>query len=306
MSLAVRRGRGRRRRAGRDDLPDAADATTLHDGHSRQAPDDPRRSPRPSTSRPGVNNNGPNGRPSSRAPSRSRTSSWSTASSSRTTSANTPNNLFIEDAIQETTTSTSGISAEYGRFAGGVINTITKSGGNTFSGSFRDEPHERHAGLDDRLRLPVDGLNPEVKVDKIIPTYEATIGGPILKDKIWFFAAGRLRDVRDQREHRRPRQRHPYTLTDDETRYEGKLTFTPFQSTPSLGSYHRRSTDDQGNNCLRGTIYDLASLYNRAAPAGAALASTTTGSSPTTSSSRRSTPQRKFAFDELRARSTPT
>ena len=32
---------------------------------------------------------------------------------------------------------TSGISAEYGRFTGGVINMITKSGGNTFSGSFR-------------------------------------------------------------------------------------------------------------------------------------------------------------------------
>ena len=32
---------------------------------------------------------------------------------------------------------TSGISAEYGRFTGGVVNAITKSGGNTFSGSCR-------------------------------------------------------------------------------------------------------------------------------------------------------------------------
>ena len=46
-------------------------------------------------------------------------------------------NLFIEDAIQETTTTTSGVSAEYGRFTGGVINAITKSGGNTWEGSFR-------------------------------------------------------------------------------------------------------------------------------------------------------------------------
>ena len=49
-------------------------------------------------------------------------------------------NLFIEDAIQETTTTTSSVSAEYGRFTGGVINTITKSGGNTFSGSLRATP----------------------------------------------------------------------------------------------------------------------------------------------------------------------
>jgi hypothetical protein len=46
--------------------------------------------------------------------------------------------LYIEDAIQETTVSTSGISAEYGRFSGGVVNVITKSGTNLFSGSFRD------------------------------------------------------------------------------------------------------------------------------------------------------------------------
>lgn len=49
----------------------------------------------------------------------------------------TPFNLFIEDAIQETTITTAGISAEYGRFTGGVANAVTKSGGNAFSGSFR-------------------------------------------------------------------------------------------------------------------------------------------------------------------------
>ncbi|HEX5717754.1 MAG TPA: hypothetical protein VF179_16465, partial [Thermoanaerobaculia bacterium] len=48
-----------------------------------------------------------------------------------------PFDLFIEDAIEETTTSTSAISAEYGRFGGGVVNTITKSGGNELHGSFR-------------------------------------------------------------------------------------------------------------------------------------------------------------------------
>src|SRR5262249_25509195 len=41
-----------------------------------------------------------------------------------------PQDLFIEDAIEETQVLTSGISAEYGRFSGGVINAITKNGGN--------------------------------------------------------------------------------------------------------------------------------------------------------------------------------
>ena len=48
-----------------------------------------------------------------------------------------PRTLFVEDAIQETKVSSGNISAEYGRFQGGVVNMITKSGGNGFSGSFR-------------------------------------------------------------------------------------------------------------------------------------------------------------------------
>ena len=48
------------------------------------------------------------------------------------------NNLFIEEAVQETTVLTHGISAAYGRFSGGVVNVVTRSGGNAFSGSFRE------------------------------------------------------------------------------------------------------------------------------------------------------------------------
>ena len=38
-------------------------------------------------------------------------------------------NLLIEDAIEEVQVLTSGISAEYDRFSGGVVNVVTKSGG---------------------------------------------------------------------------------------------------------------------------------------------------------------------------------
>ena len=56
-------------------------------------------------------------------------------------------NLFIEDTIEEAHVLTSGVSAEYGRFSGGVINIITKSGSNTFSGGFRSNLYKR-TGLD--------------------------------------------------------------------------------------------------------------------------------------------------------------
>jgi hypothetical protein len=106
------------------------------------------------------------------------------------------NNLFVEDAIQETQVLTSGISAEYGHFTGGVLNVITKSGGNQFSGSFRDDisnpkwlaltPYEqgfRGVGVTRAAEVP--------HTDQISHIYEVTLGGPILRDRLWFFLAGR-------------------------------------------------------------------------------------------------------------------
>src|SRR5438552_3325673 len=46
--------------------------------------------------------------------------------------------MYVEDAIQETTVLTGAISAEYGRFSGGVGNTIRKLVGNERRGSVRD------------------------------------------------------------------------------------------------------------------------------------------------------------------------
>ena len=48
-----------------------------------------------------------------------------------------PMPLYIEDALEETRVMTGSIGAQYGRFTGGVVNAITKSGGNQFEGSVR-------------------------------------------------------------------------------------------------------------------------------------------------------------------------
>ncbi len=78
-------------------------------------------------------------------------------------------NLVIEDAIQETTVASAGVSAEYGRFGGGVVNVITKSGGNLFSGSLRDTL------INDSWRALVpkrdgDTFAVDTKLDKTVPT----------------------------------------------------------------------------------------------------------------------------------------
>jgi hypothetical protein len=112
----------------------------------------------------------------------------------------TPQNLFIEDAIQETQVLTSGISAEYGRFTGGVINAITKSGGNTFTGSGRinflnpswttETPFEKCT--DKSLVVCTSSTS---HLDVLSRTYEGTFGGPIVRDHLWFFASGRYGSV---------------------------------------------------------------------------------------------------------------
>ena len=102
-----------------------------------------------------------------------------------------PQSLFIEDAIAETQVLTSGISAEYGRFSGGVVNAITKSGGNTFGGSYRlnltnpswedETPFEEEHEIDHESELN--------------RSQEATFGGPIVEERLWFFAAARLSNI---------------------------------------------------------------------------------------------------------------
>ncbi len=93
-------------------------------------------------------------------------------------------NLFIEDAIQETTVITGAVSAEYGRFTGGVVSAITKSGGNEFSGSIRD------SFTNPSWTSPSDRGEPR-RNSELNETYEATLGGRIIRDRLWFFGAGR-------------------------------------------------------------------------------------------------------------------
>ncbi len=102
---------------------------------------------------------------------------------------------------------TDAVRAEFGHFTGGVINVITKSGGSEFSGSTDWFFGERRP-LEDGTWL-VSGygkLNFHVgqsgefhefrgeaptfykDVDEI---YQATVGGYVVKDKLWFFTAGR-------------------------------------------------------------------------------------------------------------------
>ena len=160
-----------------------------------------------------------------------------------------PLSLYIEDAIQETTIATSGVSAEFGRFTGGMVNAITKSGGNVFSGSLRTS----FDNDDWRSRTPMN----ETKTDKLIPTYEYTFGGPVLRDRVWFFTAGRL--VNETRSMQTQFNGLSWDRVRDEKRFEGKATYALDTSHTVRGSYLFRRTLTDGD-AFSTNILDLDSL----------------------------------------------
>jgi hypothetical protein len=142
-----------------------------------------------------------------------------------------PQNLFIEDAIAETQVLTSGISAEYGRFSGGVVNAITKSGGNTFSGSYRINL-TNPSWLDES---PFEIENEIEHESELNQSQEATFGGPIVPDALWFFVAGRVANISTPNVF--PQTGQDYTTQDKNRRVEVKMTGTAAPNQTFQGGY---------------------------------------------------------------------
>ncbi|MFQ5931048.1 MAG: TonB-dependent receptor domain-containing protein [Nitrospiraceae bacterium] len=88
------------------------------------------------------------------------------------------------DAIQEFKIQTSNFSAEFGRSAGAVVNVAIKGGNNEFHGSLFE--FHRNSALDAKnfFDSPDDPI-PPFKQNQ----FGATAGGPIIKDKTFFFSS---------------------------------------------------------------------------------------------------------------------
>src|SRR4051812_45539236 len=94
------------------------------------------------------------------------------------------------DAIQEVQVLTGDYLPEYGRVSGGQIRMVTKSGTNRFSGSagfyYRDDSLQANTWTRNKSPLASDNSGPAPFNYK---QYGYSIGGPIQKDKLFFFAA---------------------------------------------------------------------------------------------------------------------
>lgn len=114
--------------------------------------------------------------------------------------------------VQEVEIKTGAFGAEYGKSTGGIFNVITKSGGNEFHGDVFTYFSPKGLVRETR-RFPFIGSAPNgfAEVDAGFD-----LGGPIIKDKLWFFGAFN------------PQRRENYFLTQTfRQEVENKIT-TPF------------------------------------------------------------------------------
>ena len=151
---------------------------------------------------------------------------------------NGPRAKFVTDAIEETQVITGAIPAEFGDVEGGVVNTITKSGGDEFTAQLRYDLSS------DRWKAARHGEDARAFSDRINQERMVQVGGPILKSKLWFYTSyfGLARDnaqslPTDQAALGAPFG-EPYTEHIKDIRRQLKLTWAISDRHTLVGTYH--------------------------------------------------------------------
>lgn len=161
---------------------------------------------------------------------------------------NANNNLPFQ-LVRELQVKNSGFEAEFGGATGGVINVVTKSGGNEWHGEFgadfqpsRLESSPR--AIQDSSPAALTFINP--KTDQGTDFFPfASFSGPIVKDRLWFFLSGTPQFFNSERQfsytdgtvspqyRREERQDYYFARVDaaitDEFRVYSTFTYNPFK-----------------------------------------------------------------------------
>jgi hypothetical protein len=138
------------------------------------------------------------------------------------------------DAIQEFNLITSNAPAEFGNFQGGIVNTTIKSGTNQYHGDvwefFRNDVLNANSWSNNFSRLPKAKLRWNM--------FGATFGGPIIKNKLFFFA-----DYQGQRFN------HPSSST-------ANTVFTADERNGDFGAICTNGFDSSGICTGKGQLYN--------------------------------------------------
>ena len=167
------------------------------------------------------------------------------------------------DAVEEVRIVALGSKAEYGSFSGAAIDVLTKSGSNEFhgSGAFHSllgSPASNQPGAGDDLGADFlfvgEGEQLSGETDKDWEA-AATLGGPLMKDKLWFFGAfNYLRSTSLP-----PR----WSLENESWRRnaDAKLSAAPFRNHRASLSYHYENNDSSGVSWGSEPAWDTTMSY---------------------------------------------
>jgi Carboxypeptidase regulatory-like domain/TonB dependent receptor len=103
-------------------------------------------------------------------------------------SINAARSTVSQEAVQEYQVATNSYAPEFGRATGGIVNVVTKSGTNEFRGNIFG--FLRHKSIQSRNAFaPLIDNDPNKKPPFTRVQYGGTFGGPIKKDRTFFFAS---------------------------------------------------------------------------------------------------------------------
>jgi len=163
------------------------------------------------------------------------------------------------DMIEEVQVTTGGISAEFGLSMGGVFNFVTKSGGNEFSGTlngyYQGEQTEWGNLTPDLLEVLPESFTETSNIKN--QEYGGTVGGPIVRDRAWFFGNLRRLEV-EQQEPFLPTQ--PFET--NQTHSFFKLTTQMGGNTRFSGSFTTRDQDKWPGNVTSFSNADHPETWN--------------------------------------------
>src|SRR5688572_15705736 len=152
---------------------------------------------------------------------------------------------FNNEVILEQQVITSGVPAEFAGGKGFVGNIVTKSGGNDFSGSVNyymmsPDFYSDFKPSDQRLHTSLEDKN----------DYAATLGGPIWRDRAWFFLSGQVRENQDEVQLSTSASPNGGTeiFKNDRHNYFGKLTLKATEKTTVIGQYFEDPSETQGSS----------------------------------------------------------
>jgi hypothetical protein len=142
----------------------------------------------------------------------------------------------IFDYIQEVQVKTTGLDAEYGGALGGVVSAVTKSGGNAFHGDLHFYYFGNKLNTDQSQRLTIDPITRDAfqyfqdsKMKNDNYEFGGSLGGPILKDKLFFYTAASPRWARQSRNVFFTDGNGDMKRSASQMNWFNKLSYEPFQ-----------------------------------------------------------------------------